>query len=69
MEYNTAGWLEKNKDPLHDNLTRVLSSASESYVAQIFADYRDAGESFGVVRLKKRVKKGAFRTVAQRHKE
>ena len=69
MEYNAAGWLEKNKDPLHDNLTRVLSSALETYVAQIFANYRDVGESFGVAKLKKRVKKGAFRNVARRHKE
>ena len=69
VEYNTDGWLEKNKDPLHANLTRVLSTASESYVAQLFADYRDPGESLGVVGLKKRVRKGAFRTVAQRHKE
>lgn len=69
VAYNTDGWLEKNKDPLHDNLTRVLSAASEPYVAQLFADYRDAGESLGVAGLKKRVRKGAFRTVGQRHKE
>ena len=86
VEYNTAGWLEKNKDPLNDNLTRVLSAASERYVAQLFADYADSpteaqgplaslhshtnsiGAANGIA--KKRVlKKGAFRTVSQRHKE
>ncbi|KAF8320349.1 nonmuscle myosin heavy chain b [Clavulina sp. PMI_390] len=69
VTYDTSGWLEKNKDPLHDNLTRVLSTATEPYIAQLFADYVEPGESFGIAALKKRVKKGAFRTVGQRHKE
>lgn len=66
VEYSTEGWLEKNKDPLNDNLTRVLASSSEKYVTQLFAEFAEGGET-GIV--KKRVKKGAFRTVGQRHKE
>ena len=38
VEYRTDGWLEKNKDPLNDNLTRLLASSSESYIAGLFAD-------------------------------
>ncbi|EGN94344.1 hypothetical protein SERLA73DRAFT_188183, partial [Serpula lacrymans var. lacrymans S7.3] len=41
VEYRTDGWLEKNKDPLNDNLTRVLASSSERYVSSLFADYSD----------------------------
>jgi myosin protein heavy chain len=67
VEYATKGWLEKNKDPLNDNLTRVLSASAERYVAQLFLEFADSGEGAGL--LKKRVKKGAFRTVGQRHKE
>lgn len=67
VEYKTEGWLEKNKDPLNDNLTRVMGGSSERYVSQLFREYSVGQEGSGF--LKKRVKKGAFRTVAQRHKE
>ncbi|KAH9830181.1 P-loop containing nucleoside triphosphate hydrolase protein [Rhodofomes roseus] len=71
VEYRTDGWLEKNKDPLNDNLTRVLSASSERYVASLFAEYSEAPSLVGALTMgKKRVtKKGAFRTVGQRHKE
>lgn len=75
VEYRTDGWLEKNKDPLNDNLVRVLASSSEPYVASLFQDYTGAysdlpSSSIGYATGKKRgVKKGAFRTVAQRHRE
>lgn len=78
VEYRTDGWLEKNKDPLNDNLTRVLAASSERYVASLFADYADPAssstthsQSVAATLGRKRAltKKGAFRTVAQRHKE
>jgi myosin protein heavy chain len=76
VEYDTAGWLEKNKDPLNDNLTRVMSAATEPYVATLFADFAEATPTGGAlagnmftVGKKRTLKKGAFRTVAQRHKE
>jgi myosin heavy chain 9/10/11/14 len=75
VEYRTDGWLEKNKDPLNDNLTRVLAASSERYVASLFSDYNDVPLTMndgtaGLASGKKRmIKKGAFRTVAQRHKE
>ncbi|CAE6451317.1 unnamed protein product [Rhizoctonia solani] len=75
VEYRTDGWLEKNKDPLNDNIGRVMASSNEPFISTLFADFVDAGAgvvggagaAFGGV--KKRVKKGAFRTVAQGHKE
>ncbi|KAL9596273.1 MAG: hypothetical protein Q9219_005903 [cf. Caloplaca sp. 3 TL-2023] len=67
VEYSTDGWLEKNKDPLNDNITRLMAASSDSHVAGLFADCADPDESVGVARS--RVKKGLFRTVAQRHKE
>ncbi|KAF8841482.1 hypothetical protein BDN67DRAFT_513696 [Paxillus ammoniavirescens] len=39
VEYRTDGWLEKNKDPLNDNLTRVLAASTEPYVASLFQDH------------------------------
>ncbi|TAQ89190.1 hypothetical protein B7494_g2481 [Chlorociboria aeruginascens] len=66
VEYSTEGWLEKNKDPLNDNITRLLASSADTHIASLFADC-DADDDNGATRS--RVKKGLFRTVAQRHKE
>lgn len=67
VEYSTEGWLEKNKDPLNDNITRLLAGSTDKHVAGLFADCADADDDSGAIRS--RVKKGLFRTVAQRHKE
>ncbi|KAK4164202.1 putative myosin type-2 heavy chain 2 [Cladorrhinum sp. PSN259] len=67
VEYSTEGWLEKNKDPLNDNITRLLGASSDDHVASLFADCADQDDETGGMRS--RVKKGLFRTVAQRHKE
>ena len=67
VEYSTQGWLEKNKDPLNDNITRLLASSKDKNTASLFADCADTDEDVGL--SKSRVKKGLFRTVAQRHKE
>ena len=75
VEYRTDGWLEKNKDPLNDNLTRVLAGSSEHYIASLFSEYSDTPLSTGnalyaaTIGKKRVTKKGAFRTVGQRHKE
>lgn len=67
VEYNTDGWLEKNKDPLNDNVTQLLASSADKHVAHLFADCAAAEDD--TASSKSRVKKGLFRTVAQRHKE
>ena len=67
VEYSTEGWLEKNKDPLNDNITRLLAASSNDHISQLFADCSEVDDVEGATR--NRVKKGLFRTVAQRHKE
>lgn len=67
VEYSTEGWLEKNKDPLNDNLTRLLACSKDSHIGNLFGDCVDeVDEPYSP---RSRVKKGLFRTVAQRHKE
>lgn len=67
VEYSTEGWLEKNKDPLNDNLTRLLAGSKDNHIANLFSDcVDDLDEPYSP---RSRVKKGLFRTVAQRHKE
>jgi myosin heavy chain 9/10/11/14 len=67
VEYCTDDWLEKNKDPLNDNLTRLLSASSDKHMANLFVDCAEEVDDLSSPRS--RVKKGLFRTVAQRHKE
>jgi myosin protein heavy chain len=67
VEYSTDGWLEKNKDPLNDNITRLLASSTDKHIGNLFIDCVDPEDEIGGTRS--RVKKGLFRTVAQRHKE
>ena len=67
VEYTTNGWLEKNKDPMNENLTRLLATSKDKYIAHLFADCADPDDAQNMT--KSRVKKGLFRTVAQRHKE
>ncbi|KAI9732973.1 MAG: hypothetical protein M1818_007406 [Claussenomyces sp. TS43310] len=67
VEYSTEGWLEKNKDPMNDNITRLLAASTDKHVASLFADCAESDDESGASRS--RVKKGLFRTVAQRHKE
>ncbi|KAH9444481.1 hypothetical protein Pst134EB_024744 [Puccinia striiformis f. sp. tritici] len=86
VEYRTEGWLEKNKDPLNSNLTNVLASSNDKFIATLFEEYRDtssdatglvpgganpdaAGGPVTGVGKRRGVKRGAFRTVGQRHKE
>ena len=65
VEYSTEGWLEKNKDPLNDNITRLLARSEAPHIANLFSECADAEDDV----MENRVKKGLFRTVAQRHKE
>lgn len=68
VEYSTEGWLEKNKDPMNDNITKLLASSSNKHIAQLFSDCAEVDDAQDGAQ-RSRVKKGLFRTVAQRHKE
>ncbi|KAJ1765724.1 class II myosin [Coemansia sp. RSA 1752] len=78
VEYSTEGWLEKNKDPLNENVTRLLGNSSEPFIAQLYSDYADGQSgtpgggndvSSSGTRVPTTLKRGAFRTVGQRHKD
>ncbi|KAL7754345.1 class II myosin [Sorochytrium milnesiophthora] len=69
VEYRTTGWLDKNKDPLNDNITKLLAASTDKFIAALFADCAGDAEERAVTSKSSMVKKGAFRTVAQRHKE
>lgn len=67
VEYTAEDWLNKNKDPLNENLTTVLAASTDQFTSALFAEVAEASAANGARRTA--VKKGAFRTVGQRHKE
>lgn len=76
VEYSTEGWLEKNKDPMNDNVTNLLVESSDRLISHLFSDDMsmptDDNDKPSTPKRRgagTRVKKGIFRTVAQRHKE
>jgi myosin protein heavy chain len=71
VEYRTQGWLEKNKDPINDAVARLLATSTIPSIATLFAEYAEDAVSSSTSGggILKKVKRGAFRTVGQRHKE
>ncbi|KAJ3295285.1 hypothetical protein HDU79_009472 [Rhizoclosmatium sp. JEL0117] len=69
VEYDINGWLDKNKDPLNENITKLLATSSDKFVATLFSDALSDIDDFKTRGLTGITKKGAFRTVGQRHKE
>lgn len=69
VEYTVNGWLDKNKDPLNENVTKLLANSSDKYVASLFADSFGDDDPFASQQSKTVIKKGVFRTVSQKHKE
>ncbi|CAO3654116.1 unnamed protein product [Mucor fragilis] len=39
VEYSVDGWIEKNKDPLNEDITRLLARSTQKHVANLFEDY------------------------------
>lgn len=67
VEYTTEGWLVKNKDPLNENVTRLLARSTLGFVSNLFLDFSGSDEE--VYQANKGTKKGLFRTVSQKHRE
>ncbi|KAI7846973.1 P-loop containing nucleoside triphosphate hydrolase protein [Circinella umbellata] len=79
VEYSTQGWIEKNKDPLNEDVTRLLARSTQPYIGKLFEEYLHdneptsspiVGDHNNVIEFSKlRKGTGSFRTVGQRHKQ
>ncbi len=67
VEYETAQWLDKNKDPLADDLVSTFSKSSQNLIAELFLE-NITGVGF-VEEKGKRGKGANFITVASQYKE
>jgi len=68
VEYDTTGWLDKNKDPLNEEITRMVANSPNKFVSNLFPDYQDSNSNNEQQKFS-RIKKGLFRTFAQIHKD
>ncbi|KAL5473297.1 hypothetical protein EMCRGX_G027764 [Ephydatia muelleri] len=59
--YTAAGWLDKNKDPLNDNVVELLKKSTDPGIASLWNDYLPEGERKG--------KGSQFVTMAHLHKQ
>uniref|UniRef100_A0A8D3ARB6 Uncharacterized protein n=1 Tax=Scophthalmus maximus TaxID=52904 RepID=A0A8D3ARB6_SCOMX len=66
VDYNISGWLEKNKDPLSDNVVQLYQKASLKLLSQLFATYATADD--GSKKSYKR-KGSSFQTVSALFRE
>jgi len=55
VEYSVAGWLDKNKDPLNENVTRLFANSSNSFIANLFSDYLESADSNNIRSTAKRI--------------
>lgn len=72
VEYNIDGWLSKNKDPLSENLSTVLSNASNGFVSNFFTKDDteiEAPPGSPVKNSRSRAPGNSFRTASARHRE
>lgn len=60
VEYNIDNWLQKNTDPVSENLLTVLNSSTNKFITEMFATLPEGGNERQKPRLK---------TVSQKHKE
>ncbi|KAL9537353.1 hypothetical protein MBANPS3_011851 [Mucor bainieri] len=42
VKYQTAGWIERGKDPLNEHVARLFAESSNPHVAALFKDYAPA---------------------------
>ncbi|KAI1890299.1 hypothetical protein AGOR_G00152310 [Albula goreensis] len=70
VDYNIAGWLDKNKDPLNDSVVQLYQKSSVKLLAFLYASHAgsdDAGKGGGKKGGKK--KGGSFQTVSALFRE
>ncbi|KAG9343692.1 hypothetical protein JZ751_013070 [Albula glossodonta] len=69
VDYNTSGWLEKNKDPLNDTVVQLYQKAGLKLLSQLFATYASV-DADAVGSKKGGKKKGSsFQTVSALFRE
>ena len=64
VKYDVSGWLNKNKDPLNENVSRLFAQSSNEVLSSLFKDYETDKDDM----LSRRKKGSQFITVSKRHR-
>uniref|UniRef100_A0A4W4E3Q0 Myosin motor domain-containing protein n=1 Tax=Electrophorus electricus TaxID=8005 RepID=A0A4W4E3Q0_ELEEL len=67
VDYNIAGWLDKNKDPLNDSVVQLYQKAANKLLSLLYAAHAGAESEGGGKKGKK--KGGSFQTVSALFRE
>lgn len=62
VEYNIEDWLQKNKDPVSENVLQLMPESSNEFMRKLFSDVLSASPQ-------KRLNGPKLKTVTQKHKE
>uniref|UniRef100_A0A5F8GTZ3 Myosin heavy chain 8 n=1 Tax=Monodelphis domestica TaxID=13616 RepID=A0A5F8GTZ3_MONDO len=68
VDYNIAGWLDKNKDPLNETVVGLYQKSSMKTLAYLFSAYA-AGEAEGGAKKGSKKKGSSFQTVSALFRE
>ena len=69
VEYTTGAWLDKNRDPLADDITLCFQSSENRFISRLFAEGALPLPGTAGAKSTGRKKGAAFVTVAAQHKE
>nr|XP_046239593.1 myosin heavy chain, fast skeletal muscle-like [Scatophagus argus] len=69
VDYNVAGWLDKNKDPLNDSVVQLYQKSSAKLLAHLYASHASAEAEGGGGKKGGKKKGGSFQTVSALFRE
>ncbi|KAL9540466.1 hypothetical protein PS6_010752 [Mucor atramentarius] len=76
VKYQTAGWIERGKDPLNEHVARLFAESTNPHVATLFKDYaadlpKSPVRHMDIRKPLNRTRKGGgnFHTVGYKHKQ
>ncbi|KAL7860466.1 hypothetical protein AOLI_G00168150 [Acnodon oligacanthus] len=69
VDYNIAGWLEKNKDPLNDTVVQLYQKAAVKLLCNLFATYSSADTDTSGIKRGGKKKGSSFQTVSALFRE
>lgn len=49
VQYNTNGWLDKNKDPIQECIVELMQQSKEPLVALFFREAEEGKTEIGVI--------------------
>ncbi|KAG0416787.1 putative myosin heavy chain, partial [Dictyocoela roeselum] len=73
VNYRVKEWIRKNKEPYFENLSELLSKSGNDFISSMFKKHYEVSNGSESTNKRNRepsfIKKGYFRTLAQKHKE